>query len=65
VNRYLRRIETAIRLMDVGISNITIANDFLKAVNTALRSIGSPIIKDLGNKGQVVRAMNVLEAAAD
>jgi len=51
--------------MDVGISNITIANDFLKAVNTALRSIGSPIIKDLENKGQVVRAMNVLEAAAD
>jgi len=63
MKRYLRRIETALRELDLGISEIMIRTDFLKAVNTALRQLGAPKLKDLNTKGSVMRAMITLEQA--
>jgi hypothetical protein len=63
MERTLKRIQQAILDLDLGISDMTMRNDFLGGLNRALREVGGAQVSDLEDEGGLVRAMLSLEAA--
>ena len=63
MQRLLRRIEIAIRELDLGIAESKFSVDFLGAVNAALRLVGGAQINTLEDEGILRRVAVVLEGA--
>jgi hypothetical protein len=63
MERTLKRIQQAILDLDLGISDMTMRNDFLGGLNRALREVGGSQVFDLEDEAPLVRAMLSLEAA--
>ena len=57
----LRRIEEAVRNLGLGVSESLIRQDFLSAVNRALRGIGATQIQDLDDLPVLAMAARRLE----
>ncbi len=61
---YLRRIELAIRDLDIGISTGELSADFLRGANRALGEIGGARLRSLEDANKLRRAAETLEDAA-
>ena len=62
MNRLLERLRTALQELDLGISRSAYESDLVSNANKALRQVGSPPLKDLGDASSVLRAVNHLES---
>ena len=58
----LRRIEIAVRSLDVGVTTGQLNANFLNGLNMALRQIGAPTVPNLDDEAPLFRAMIRLEA---
>ena len=63
MNRLLRRVELAVRQLDLGIPDLQIKKNFLKSINAALREVGGSQLRDLDEPGPLLRAALILERA--
>tara|TARA_R110000751_G_scaffold298138_1_gene407972 strand:- start:384 stop:578 length:195 start_codon:yes stop_codon:yes gene_type:complete len=62
MNRLLRRIEIAIRELDLGIPESGFGTDFLGTANKALRQLGMVRLESLEDRGALVRIALALES---
>lgn len=62
MDRILKRIQTALAMLDLGIPNSRFKDDFLGVLNQALREVGGTQVQNLEDEGALVRAMLTLEA---
>jgi len=62
MNRVARRIEVALRSLDLGIPESAYSTDFLGTVNKGLRQLGLPILNDLENPSAMMVTAIRLEA---
>ena len=56
-----RRLETAIRRVDVGVPDSLFKRDPRLATNMALRRIGRPHIRNFDSRAEVLRAVIFIE----
>ena len=62
MNRLLERLRAALQELDLGISRSAYESDLVSNTNKALRQVGCPPLKDLGDASSVLRAVNQLES---
>tara|TARA_Y100001973_G_C5150722_1_gene307952 strand:+ start:999 stop:1193 length:195 start_codon:yes stop_codon:yes gene_type:complete len=61
MDRIIKRIQVALASLDLGISREKFRNDFLGALNQALREVGGSQIESLEDEGALIRAALILE----
>ena len=65
MDRIIRRIQSAIAELDLGLSDTQMKADFLLTINRALRETGSPPLAGLEDRGPLLRAAIALEGAQE
>jgi len=65
MSRLIERIQAAIFQLDLGIPRSRYRTDFLGAVNSALRQVGSPPLQSLQDTASLLRAAVALEGAVE